>query len=135
VTYDENGQRTTPYPPPDFLHFTYRAADPTEALTIAIENGQGVDIAARLAEGGGERIDDVRGHPAWAFTLPPDGGGWEVERRSIVWEEQPGVLVTIETFGTEYDHDVLRDVAEGMHLASDAEWQGLLDVSDAQGSD
>jgi hypothetical protein len=26
-------------------------------------------------------------------------------------------------------------VAEGMHLASDAEWQGLLDVSDAQGSD
>jgi hypothetical protein len=130
---DADGKLIGPHPAPDFLHFTYRAAEPTEQMSVAVEPGEGFDIAARLADEGGEPIDDVRGHPAWAFTLPPDSG-FDMERRSIVWEEEPGVLVTIETFGTDYDHDVLRDVAESMHLASDAEWEELLDVSDTQGN-
>jgi hypothetical protein len=116
--------------PPDMVHLDYRLDDPTGALTVEVEPGEDFDLADTVAIGAGEPIADVRGHPAWSITLPP-GPGFDVERRSIVWQEAPGVVVAIETFGTDYDVDVLRDVAESLRPATDAEWQDMVDTAEA----
>jgi hypothetical protein len=116
--------------PPDFLHVDYRLADPTGALTLAIEPGDAADIAAQVATDDAQPVDDVRGHPAWSATVPPGSGGGDVERRRLLWQEEPGVVVAVETFGTDYDLDVLRDVAESLRPASTAEWQALRDQAE-----
>jgi hypothetical protein len=105
----------------------YRLADPSAAVRVTTKGGDAASLAAELT-GEIEPIADVRGHPAWRATLPPgavqpgDGGEWDVERRRIFWQEAPGVIATVETWGTDYDMAVLLDVAEGLRPAPDAEW-------------
>jgi hypothetical protein len=124
---DAQGHIVGDLPPRDFVDIRFRLADPTGWLNVMIEPGDEFDLAHKLATGLAEPIADVRGHPAWSITLPPGPGGWDIERRSILWQETPGVLVTLETGGTTYDVGVLRDVAEGLRPATDAEWQAMVD--------
>jgi hypothetical protein len=117
---------SVPPQPADFIDLWYRQADdPTAALHVSVMPGDDLDIVGGLTGRTAEPIADVRGHPAQSVTLPVGTEGWDVERRRIVWQEAPDVVVMVETFGTPYDVDVLRDVAESLRPATDAEWQAL----------
>ncbi|HEV7721245.1 MAG TPA: hypothetical protein VGO60_08170 [Iamia sp.] len=117
------------------VEVVYRLGDPSGALRVQTADG---DAAALADELGDEATPsaDVRGHAAWAATLPPgsvhpsDSGTWNVERRRIFWQEAPGVVATVETWDTDYDLDVLRDVAEGLRAATDGEWAEMLVATD-----
>jgi hypothetical protein len=115
----------------DFVEVVYWTRDLSKGLGVIVEPGQQFDLAGKLAATDAEPIADVRGHPAWAVTLPA-GSGFSPgsfftreERRQIFWQEEPGVIVTIETVGRALDDDVLRDVAESLHALTDAEWDAL----------
>jgi hypothetical protein len=117
----------------DYVLIDYMSRDLMASLSVTVEPGQAFDLAGKLAATAAEPIADVRGRPAWAVTLPPGSGDvppWDEEHRRIFWQEEPGVIVTIETSGTDVDEGVLRGVAESLQPATDAEWEDLLAESD-----
>jgi hypothetical protein len=68
----------------------------------------------------------VRGHDGWAGVDPANA-----KQRALVWQEAPGVIAV--AVGTGLDRRELLDTVDGLHPATDQEWQALLAAGTASG--
>jgi hypothetical protein len=86
---------------------------------------------------GATTATEVRGHPAWfsSHELPgfDDGEGIVPGSQgpisALVWEEAPGVLVLVQTFGP--SEDAARALAESLRPATGDEWTRMLRLGES----
>jgi hypothetical protein len=113
----------------------YRPVDPEDLFTgasvAAFAGGADVLAVVRWMTFT-DTATDVRGHPGWAgsYQLPPwdDGEGIvpgteNLFISTLVWEEAPGVLALVQTFGADAD---ARAMAESLRPVTDDEWTRLV---------
>ena len=80
----------------------------------------------------------MRGHPGWSgsYELPgfDDGEGIvpgsQGPLSAVVWEEAPGVLVLVQTFGPSMDE--ARAMAESLRPPTDDEWTRMLRLGESR---
>lgn len=88
--------------------------------------------------GGATTATDVRGHPGWSGSheLPgfDDGEGIvpgsQGPLSAVVWEEAPGVLVLVQTFGS--DLTEAQAMAESLRPTTEDEWTRMLRLGDSR---
>ena len=92
-----------------------------QSLIVTASAGDASDVSViRWLTLAGDPVD-VGGHAGW---LGADDRG-DITRRTVVWEEPPGVIVVVQAAGlTEAE---LLGVAENLRPADDDEWEALLD--------
>jgi hypothetical protein len=100
--------------------------------------GDETDLAVLRWLGGATTAIDVRGHPGWSgsYELPgfDDGEGIvpgsQGPLSAIVWEEAPGVLVLVQTFGPSLED--ARAMAESLRPATGDEWARMLRLGESR---
>ena len=124
--------------PPD----TWRPTCPTSTSSsdnafVAEISGDAADLAVLRWASGATTATEVRGHPGWSGSheLPgfDDGEGIvpgsQGPLSALVWEEAPGVLVLVQTFGP--SEDEARAMAESLRPATDDEWARMLRLGES----
>jgi hypothetical protein len=109
-----------------------------ESAFVATFTGDATDLAVLRWMGGTTTATEVRGHPGWSGSheLPgfDDGEGIVPGSTgplsSVVWEEIPGVLVLVQTFGPGADE--ARAMAESLRPATGDEWARMLRLGESR---
>lgn len=109
-----------------------------ETAFAATFTGDAADLAVLRWIGGADTATEVRGHPGWSgsYELPgfDDGEGIvpgsEGSLSAVVWEEAPGVLVLVQTFGPEESE--ARAMAESLRPSTDDEWARMLRLGEGR---
>jgi len=118
------------YQPDDYAFF--------ENALVATFAGNETDLAVLRWSTGASTATDVRGHAGWSgsYELPgfDDGEGIVPESTgplsAVVWEEAPGVLVLVQTFGPTLDE--ARAMAESLRPATDDQWARMLRLGESR---
>jgi hypothetical protein len=105
---------------------------------VATIAGDETDLAVLRYIGGATTATDVRGHAGWSgsYELPgfDDGEGIvpgsQGPLSAVVWEEAPGVLVLVQTFGPELEE--ARAMAESLRRATNDEWARMLRLGESR---
>jgi hypothetical protein len=105
---------------------------------VATFAGDEADLAILRWSAGATTATEVRGHAGWSgsYELPgfDDGEGIvpgsQGPLSTVVWEEAPGVLVLVETFGPELDE--ARAMAESLRPATGDEWDRMLRLGESR---
>jgi hypothetical protein len=111
---------------------------PFGSAIVATFTGDATDLAVLRWLVGTTTATDVRGHPGWSgsYELPgfDDGEGIVPGSRgplsALVWEEAPGVLVLVQTFGP--GPDEARAMAESLRPAVGDEWARMLRLGESR---
>jgi hypothetical protein len=105
---------------------------------VATFAGDEADLAVLRWSLGATTATDVRGHAGWSgsYALPGFDDGEGIVPGStgplsaVVWEESPGVLVLVQTFGSGLDET--RAMAESLRPATDDEWARMLRLGESR---
>jgi hypothetical protein len=109
-----------------------------ESALVATFTGDATSLTVLRWLGGATTATDVRGHPGWSgsYELPgfDDGEGIvpgsQGPLSAVVWEEAPGVLVLVQTFGPSLDE--ARAMAESLRQTTDDEWARMLRLGEGR---
>jgi hypothetical protein len=104
---------------------------------VAELTADATDLAALRWASGATAATEVRGHPAWSGSheLPgfDDGEGIvpgsQGPLSALVWEEAPGTLILVQTFGP--SEDEARELAESLRPATGDEWARMLRLGES----
>jgi len=105
---------------------------------VATFTGDTTSLTVLRWLGGATTATDVRGHPGWSgsYELPgfDDGEGIvpgsQGPLSAVVWEEAPGVLVLVQTFGP--DLNEAQAMAESLRPTTDDEWARMLRLGESR---
>ncbi|MGH9213207.1 MAG: hypothetical protein ACRD2C_21425 [Acidimicrobiales bacterium] len=110
--------------------------DDRPSLTVSAGPGDESTMLWEVVSYDARHRVEVRGHDGWFVSRqasPPavfPGGGYSYSPASslVIWEEQPGVIVSVTATGSsDLAEDDLLHVAESLHPASDEEWEAVLE--------
>lgn len=109
-----------------------------ESALVATFSGDATSLTVLRWLSGATTATDVRGHPGWSgsYELPgwDDGEGIvpgsQGPASAVVWEEAPGVLVLVQTFGPSMDE--ARVMAESLRPTTDDEWARMLRLGESR---